>query len=308
MKFFVTGGAGFIGSHMVDLLLKSGEVVVYDNFSSGKREFLEDASKNPGFTLIEGDVLDLEKLKEAMAGSDMVFHFASNPDVRTGVDKPEFDLEQGVKATFNVLEAMRANSVSKIVFSSSSTVYGEADVIPTPEDYGPLVPISIYAGAKLGSEAFITSYTHTFNMQAWIFRFANIIGSRGTHGILVDFKRKLSENPGELEILGDGRQQKSYLNVNECVEVMKFVVDNSNEAVNIFNLGSEDQITVTRIAEIVVEELKLENVKFNYTGGKRGWKGDVPKMALAVDKVMALGWKPKLNSEDAIRDAFRSLL
>lgn len=308
MRFFVTGGAGFIGSHMVDLLLKEGEVVVYDNFSSGKIEFLADAQKNPGFKLIEGDVLDLPKLKEELAGSDYVFHFAANPDVRTGVDEPGRDLEQGVKATFNVLEAMRANDVKKIVFSSSSTVYGEATVLPTPENYGPLVPISIYAAAKLGSEAFITSYAHTFNMQGWIFRFANIIGPRGTHGILVDFKRKLGENPKELEILGDGTQQKSYLNVNECVEVMKFAVDNASDEVNIFNLGSEDQITVARIAEVVVEELKLSDVKFNYTGGKRGWKGDVPQMSLAIDKIKELGWKPKRNSEDAIRDAFRSLL
>ncbi|UCH89458.1 MAG: NAD-dependent epimerase/dehydratase family protein [Thermoplasmata archaeon] len=308
MKFFVTGGAGFIGSHMVDLLLKEGEVVVYDNFSSGKMEFLEDAQKNPGFTLVEGDLLDYDKLKEAMSGCDWVYHFAANPDVRTGVKEPGRDLEQGVQATFNVLEAMRANSVENIVFSSSSTVYGEATVLPTPEDYGPLVPISIYAAAKLGSEAFITSYAHTFNMRGWIFRFANIIGTRGTHGILVDFKNKLENNPAELEILGDGTQKKSYLNVVECVEVMKFAVDNSPEQVNIFNLGSEDQITVARIAEIVVEELKLPDVKLNYTGGDRGWKGDVPQMSLSIEKVKKLGWQPKRNSEEAIRDAFRSLL
>lgn len=308
MRYFVTGGAGFIGSHMVDLLLNDGEVVVYDNFSSGKKEFLEDAMKNPGFKLVEADLLDTEKLNSAMEGADCVFHFAANPDVRTGVDEPGRDLEQGIQATFNVLEAMRKNSVGKIVFSSSSTVYGEADILPTPENYGPLIPISIYAAAKLGSEAFITSYTHTFNMQAWIFRFANIIGPRGTHGILVDFKRKLSENPNELEILGDGKQRKSYLNVIECVKAMKYAFDNSDDEVNIFNLGSEDQIYVSRIAEIVIEELKLDDVQFNYTGGSRGWKGDVPEMMLSIEKIKKLGWATDKTSEDAIREAFRSLM
>jgi UDP-glucose 4-epimerase len=308
LRFFVTGGAGFIGSHMVDLLLKEGEVVVYDNFSSGKMEFLEEAQKKPGFSLIEADLLDLTKLKEAMTGSDWIYHFAANPDVRMGEKNPEVDFQQGILATFNVLEAMRSNNVSNLVYSSSSTVYGEATILPTPENYGPLIPISIYAAAKLGSEGLITSFAHTFNLRGWIFRFANIIGPRGTHGILVDFKNKLKASPNELEILGDGTQKKSYLNVNECVEVMKFVVDHSKEQVNIYNLGSEDQITVARIAEIVVEELGLPDVKFNYTGGKRGWKGDVPEMSLSIDKVKDLGWKPKRTSEEAIREAFRSLL
>jgi len=308
MKYFVTGGAGFIGSHMVDLLLKSGEVVVYDNFSTGKKEFLTEAMNSHGFTLVEGDLLDLEKVKIAMAGCDWVFHFAANPDVRTGADNPKFDVEQGVLVTFNVLEAMRDCGIKNITFSSSSTVYGEADVIPTPENYGPLIPISMYAAAKLGCEALITAYCHTFNMNAWIFRFANIIGPRGTHGILVDFKKKLEDNPKELEILGDGTQRKSYLNVIECVEVMKFVVDNSKEQVNIFNLGCEDFINVSRIAEIVVEELGLSEVSFNYTGGDRGWKGDVRFMSLSIEKVKTLGWKPQKNSEQAIRDAFRSLM
>jgi UDP-glucose 4-epimerase len=293
---------------MVDLLLKTGEVVVYDNFSTGKKEFLKDAMDNHDFTLVEGDLLDLEKVKLASEGCDWVFHFAANPDVRTGATNPKFDVDQGVLVTFNVLEAMRANNISNITFSSSSTVYGEADVLPTPENYGPLIPISMYAAAKLGCEALITAYCHTFNMKAWIFRFANIIGPRGTHGILVDFKRKLEENPKELEILGDGTQRKSYLNVLECVEVMKFAVDNSSEQVNIFNLGCEDHINVTRIAEIVVEELGLSDVSFNYTGGDRGWKGDVRVMTLSIDKIKTLGWAPKKNSEEAIRDAFRSLL
>ncbi len=309
MKSFVTGGAGFIGSHLVDSLIQDGgQVTVFDNLCSGKPEFMAQHEDNPNFKFVQGDLLDLELLKEHLTNYDHVFHIAANPDIRLGTEVTDTDLKQGTIATYNVLEAMRVNAVKNIAFSSSSTVYGEADLIPTPEDYGPLVPISLYGAAKLASEALITAYANTFEMNGWIFRFANIIGDRGTHGILVDFINKLRANPQELEILGDGSQAKSYLLVQECVEAILFAINNSHKKVNIFNLGSTDQISVTRIAEVVVEELGLENVSFNYTGGKRGWRGDIPKMMLAIAKINELGWQPTHSSEDAIRVSIKSLL
>lgn len=309
MRYFVTGGAGFIGSHLVDRLIQDGgEVTVFDNLCSGKPEFLAEHENNPKFEFVQGDLLDLELLKSTLKNYDQVFHIAANPDIRLGTEVTDTDLKQGTIATYNVLEAMRLNTVKNIAFSSSSTVYGEASVIPTPEDYGPLVPISLYGAAKLASEALITAYANTFDMNGWIFRFANIIGDRGTHGILVDFINKLRKNPQELEILGDGTQSKSYLLVQECVDAIIFAVNNSHEKVNIFNLGSTDRITVTRIAELVVEELGLEAVKFNYTGGKRGWRGDIPQMMLAIAKINELGWQPSSSSEDAIRASIKSLL
>ncbi|MCK5562408.1 MAG: NAD-dependent epimerase/dehydratase family protein [Thermoplasmata archaeon] len=309
MKSFVTGGAGFIGSHLVDRLIQDGgEVTVFDNLCSGKPEFMAEHENNPKFEFVQGDLLDLELLKNTIKNYDQVFHIAANPDIRLGTEVTDTDLKQGTIATYNVLEAMRLNNVKNIAFSSSSTVYGEASVIPTPEDYGPLVPISLYGAAKLASEALITAYANTFDMNGWIFRFANIIGDRGTHGILVDFINKLRKSPQELEILGDGTQSKSYLLVQECVDAILFAVNNSREKVNIFNLGSTDQISVTRIAELVVEELGLEDVKFKYTGGKRGWRGDIPQMMLAIAKVNEVGWQPKSSSEDAIRASIKSLL
>lgn len=311
MKAFVTGGAGFIGSHLVDRLLKDGEeVTVFDNLCSGKMEFLDQHENDPNFKFIQGDLLDLDALKNNIKGYDFVFHIAANPDIRLGTEVTDTDLKQGTVATYNVLESMRVNDVKNIAFSSSSAIYGEATVIPTTEKYGPVIPISLYGAAKLASEALITAYANTFEMNGWIFRFANIIGERGTHGILVDFINKLRDNPQELEILGDGRQSKSYLLVQECVDGIMYAITNSKDTVNIFNLGSIDQITVTRIAEIVVEEmgLKLEDVNFNYTGGKRGWRGDITQMRLAVEKIKDLGWTANHNSEEAIRASIRALL
>jgi len=302
MRFLVTGGAGFIGSHVAERLLERGDVRVFDNLSGGRREFVPD-----GAELVKGDLLVQSDIDGAMDGIDAVFHLASNPDVRAGIRNPRIDLEQGVLATFNLLEAMRKHDVRKIVFSSSSTVYGEADVLPTPESYGPLIPISIYGAEKLACEGFITAYCHTFDMQSWIFRFANVIGKRGTHGVIVDFMNKLKRNPGELEILGDGKQHKSYLTVEDCVEGMLVGFDRSDERVNIFNLGTPTQVYVSRIAEIVVEELGLRDVRFVYTGGLRGWRGDVRVMLLDTSKIEALGWRPQHTAEEAVRQAVRML-
>lgn len=308
MRHFVTGGAGFIGSHLVDRLLRDpgNTVTAYDNLSSGKEEFLRHNLGNERFRFVRADLLDLPALTGAVRGHDLVHHLAANPDIRLGTAVPETDLRQGTLATFNLLEAMRATGVRKIAFSSSSVVYGEAERIPTPEDYGPLVPISLYAAAKLGAEGLITAYCHSFDLRCWIFRFANVIGARSTHGVIFDFINKLRRNPGELEILGNGTQRKAYLTVSDCVDAMLFVIGRAGDGVNIYNLGCEDQVNVTRIAEIVREEMGLPGAKFRFTGGDRGWKGDVRAMLLSIDRLKALGWRPSTTSEEAVRLAVRA--
>ncbi len=309
-SILITGGAGFIGSHLLDRLLREHHVTVLDNFCSGKRENLSAYLERPNFRLIEADLLEPDGLEDALTGKDMVFHLAANPDVRLGATDSSIHLKQNVIATYNLLEAMRAAGVRKIAFTSTSTVYGEAKKVPTPEDYGPLLPISLYGASKLACEALISSYCHTFDMQSWIYRFANIVGERGSHGVLVDFIRKLQENPAELEILGSGRQKKSYLEVKECVEAMLFCLEVSDERVNVFNIGSEDSVDVTEIADIVVRQMGLKDVRYRYTGGEegRGWKGDVRVMLLSLEKIKSLGWRPKSGSSQAIQSAVVSLL
>ncbi|MCD6226339.1 MAG: NAD-dependent epimerase/dehydratase family protein, partial [Candidatus Aenigmarchaeota archaeon] len=289
MKILVTGGAGFIGSHLVDRLVETDNVTVIDNLSSGKREFVNEKA-----LLIKEDLLNSDKICKHFKGIDTVYHLAANPDVKIGAENTRIHLEQNIIATYNVLEAMRKNNIKKIVFTSSSTVYGSAPM-PTPEDYGPLRPESLYGASKLACEALISSYCYTFGMQSWIFRFANIIGERSTHGVIYDFINKLKKNPKELEILGNGKQEKSYLYVKECIDAMIFAVKHSNENVNIFNIGSEDTISVTKIANIVSEKMNLKP-EFKFTGGERGWRGDVPKMFLSIDKIKELGWRPRYNS------------
>jgi len=309
MRIMVTGGAGFIGSHIVDRLIREGhEIIVYDNLSSGKIEFIEHHLNDRRFKFVQADLLDFETLKKEMEGMDLVYHVAANPDVKLGAQDTKVHFEQNVKATYNLLEAMRINDVKDIVFTSTSTVYGEAEKIPTPEDYGPLIPISLYGASKLAAEAFITSYSHTFGMRAVIYRFANIVGPRSTHGVIYDFIMKLKKNPRELEILGDGSQRKSYLYVEDCVDAIVFGYENRKKDVEIFNIGSEDWINVRHIADIVVEEMHLRDVVYIFTGGKRGWKGDVPKMLLSIEKIKSYGWKPKHNSEESVRLTARYLI
>jgi UDP-glucose 4-epimerase len=286
MKYFVTGGCGFIGSHLVDRLMEMGSVTVYDNLSNGKQELIAHHIGKKGFKFVKADLLDVKTLTKELKG---------------------LDLEQGPVVTANLLEAMRLNSIKKIAFSSSSVVYGETEVFPTPETYGPELPISLYGAAKLGAEGLITAYCGTYGFQAWIYRFANIIGPRGTHGVLVDFMGKLRKDPKHLEILGDGKQKKSYLTVEECVDSMLFIVKNSHDNVNLYNLGTKDQITVEHIAELLVLELGLKNVKFQYTGGSVGWAGDVRAMLLDTTKLNKLGWSSKLNSEKAVLHAIKHL-
>jgi len=307
-KILVTGGAGFIGSHLVDELIRNNEVTVLDNFSHGRREHIQHHLNDPRFRLVRQDLL--EPLDEVVAGHDMVFHLAANPDVKLGADDTSVHLEQNIVATHRLLEAMRRTGVDKIAFTSTSTVYGEASVVPTPEDYGPLKPISLYGSSKLSCEALISSYCHTFDMQSWIYRFANIVGQRGTHGVLVDFIRKLRQNPSELEILGSGAQRKSYLEVRDCVRAMVHCVDSSSHEVNIFNIGSLDHISVTEIADLVVEKMKLQDVSYRYTGGidGRGWKGDVKVMLLSIDALQRTGWKPRHDSRRSVELAVEALL
>mgnify|MGYP006288282491 FL=1 len=308
MKCFVTGGAGFIGSHLVDRLLDEGhDVTVFDNLSSGKKSFIAHHFDNPRFLFIKADLLQKHRIDQEIKGHNVVFHIAANPDVRSGVDDPSM-AEKDMQATYNLLDAMRKNNVNKIVFSSSSVIYGETPSKPLPEDYGPLLPISVYGAAKLASEGLISSFAHTFDMKAWMYRFANVVGIRGTHGVLVDFIHKLQDNPSELEILGDGKQKKPYLYVTECVDGIIHGFKHADDEVNVFNLGVDSVTEVTRIGELVVEEMGLENVEFKYTGGKRGWKGDVPQFQLAIDKMNEIGWQPKLSSDEAVRKAIRDLL
>lgn len=308
-KIIVTGGAGFIGSHLVDELLSNGnKVTVIDNLSSGRNEFIEHHIQDKNFDLIRLDMLELEKLTQTIRGADIIYHLAANPDVRLGADNTKVHLEQNIIVTYNLLEAMRMNKQQNIVFTSTSTVYGEATIIPTPENYGPLVPISLYGASKLACEALITSYCHTFDMRSWIFRFANIVGDRGTHGIIIDFINKLKKNPKTLEILGDGQQRKSYVHISDCIDGILFAVKNSHDMANIFNIGSKDTINSTEIGELIVKEMGLENVEFTYTGGSRGWKGDVPKMLLSIDKLHDLGWDPIYNSKSSVSAAAVSIL
>ena len=300
MHVLVTGGAGFIGSHLVDQLVARGDAVtVFDNMSSGRAEFL--AHHGDSVTFVQGDLLDLDAIKAAMPGIDIVFHLAANPDIRLGTRVTDTDLKQGTLATYNVIEAMRCAGVKNIAFASSSVVYGEAEQMPTPEDYGPLFPISLYGASKLASEALITSWVGTFELKAWLFRFANIVGARGTHGVIFDFIHKLKADPSRLEVLGNGRQEKSYLEVMDCARAMIHLTETTDEAINCFNLGTRDTCSVSRIAEIVIEETGLQNVSIEYTGGDRGWAGDVPKSMLDPSRLFESGYTPTYNSEESIR-------
>jgi len=294
----------------VERLLLDNEVTVLDNFSSGRIEFLEPYRDIPDFHLLTGDLMNPKILDNAVSGKDFIFHLAANPDVKLGSEDTHVHLEQNVLATYNLLEAMRKNDVRQMAFTSTSTVYGEAAQVPTPEDYGPLLPISLYGASKLSCEALISSYCHTFQMQSWIYRFANIVGERGTHGVLVDFIRKLRENSGKLEILGSGKQRKSYLEVKDCIRAMIHAVEHSSGEVNVFNIGSEDSVDVTEIADIVVGQMGLDRVEYNYTGGidGRGWRGDVKLMLLSIEKIKRLGWSPELGSARALEVAVRALL
>jgi UDP-glucose 4-epimerase len=300
MKTFITGGAGFIGSNLADRLLAAGHVVtVYDNFSTGQRAFLDEAKQSPRFTLIEGDLLSLGDLKRAMAGQEFVFHLAANADVRFGTHHPGKDLEQNTIATFHVLEAMRANGVRRLAFSSTGSIYGEPSVFPTPEDAPFPIQTSLYGASKLAGEGLIAAYATGFGFQGYVFRFVSILGERYTHGHVFDFYRKLRDNPHEIEVLGNGRQRKSYLYVQDCIDAMLLAIDKAKEPINVFNLGTDEHSTVDDSLAWICSHLDL-NPKRNYSGGERGWIGDSPFIFLDAAKIRSLGWKPRLSIREAV--------
>ncbi len=300
MRYFVTGAAGFIGSNLADRLLSDGHSVVgYDNFSTGQEEFIELALQNKNFTLVRADILDLPALTKAMRGTDFVFHLAANADVRFGTENPHKDLEQNTIATYNVLEAMRTNSIRRIAFSSTGSVYGEAKVFPTPEDAPFPIQTSLYGASKLAGEGLIQAYCEGYDFQGYIFRFVSILGERYSHGHVFDFYRKLLKNPGELPILGDGHQRKSYLYVQDCIDAIFFVIEKAREKVNIYNLGTDEYCEVNDSIGWICEHLGL-NPKRTYSGGERGWIGDNPFIFLGTAKVRTLGWKPKLTIRQGI--------
>jgi UDP-glucose 4-epimerase len=300
MRYVVTGGAGFIGSNLVDRLLALGHTVVaYDNLSTGVESFLDQARANPAFTLVHGDTLDLPALTAAMEGSDAVFHLAANADVRFGTEHPRKDLEQNTIATFNVLEAMRAAGVRRIAFSSTGSIYGEADVFPTPERAPFPVQTSLYGASKLAGEGMIAAYCEGFGFQGYIFRFVSILGERYTHGHIFDFYKRLRSNPGELYVLGNGQQRKSYLYVQDCIDAILLAMDTAQEKVNIFNLGADEYCAVNDSIGWITGHLGLAP-QLSYSGGERGWIGDSPFIFLDCGKIRALGWKPKLTIRDGV--------
>jgi len=300
MRALITGAAGFIGSSLADRLLKNGNLVVgYDNFSTGQKRFLENGLSQSSFRLFEGDLLNLDNLKTAMKGSDFVFHFAANADVRLGLQHPGKDLEQNTLGTFNVLEAMRANGVSKIAFSSTGSVYGEAKVFPTPEDAPFPVQTSLYGASKLAGESLIQAYCEGFGFQSWIFRFVSILGERYTHGHVFDFYKQLRNDPSRLRVLGNGKQKKSYLYIQDCLDAIISAVERAKDKVNIFNLGVDGYCQVNDSIGWICREMGV-NPKLEYSGGERGWVGDNPFIFLDTKKIQSLGWKPKVSIEEGV--------
>jgi UDP-glucose 4-epimerase len=300
VHFFVTGAAGFIGSNLVDRLLQLGHTVVaYDNFSTGQERFLQPAAASPRFRLVRGDTLDLSALTQAMRGAEFVFHLAANADVRFGLDHPRKDLEQNTLATFNVLEAMRAAGVRRLAFSSTGSIYGEPQVHPTPEDAPFPVQTSLYGASKLAGEGLIQAYCEGYGFQAYIFRFVSILGERYTHGHVFDFYRRLRDNPAELAVLGDGRQRKSYLYVQDCLDAMLLALERAADPVNIFNLGTDEYCQVNDSIAWITRHLGL-SPRLTYTGGERGWVGDSPFIFLDTRRIRALGWAPRLSIQEAV--------
>ncbi len=309
-RCFVTGAAGFIGSHLVEYLVtQRNSVTGYDNLVSGKRESIRHLFNEPLLKFLEADLMDLEMLKRAVNGHDVVFHLAANTDIPSGNKDPRIDFENCIVGTFHMLEAMRANGVRRLIFASSSTVFGEPPIRPTAETVGPALPISLYGAGKMAGEGLISAYCHLFGIQAWMFRFGNVLGARMGHGIIYDFIRKLKANPGELEILGDGEQEKNYFLVEDCIDGILFAFRQARDKpCDVFNLGTETTIKVKDIARVVAEEMGLDGVRFRFTGGSRGWPGDVPVVIYDVGKMKKLGWSARYSSVQAVRIATRRLL
>ncbi len=312
-RFLVTGGAGVIGSELVTKLLEyNNEVVVYDNLSSGKTDHIEPFMKNKKFKFVNGDILDAEKLKASMTDCDAVFHLAANTDIKFKRGDPtDVDLKLNTVGTNTVLDSMTRKDIEKVVFSSSSAVYGDAPHTPLSEDYGPINPISLYGASKLSGEASVSAFCGMLGMRGWVFRFANIIGGKARAkggGVITDFIRKLKQNPKRLEILGDGTQSKTYLLNEECVEGVLIGYEKGEKKYNVFNLGANEVISVTDIANIIVKELGLKDVEYAYTGGRQGWPGDAPYVLMNLDRLKSLGWVAKHSSREAVTVAVKATI
>ena len=307
MKIFISGGAGFIGSNLSDRLLKEGHgVTVFDNLSTGSIRFLEQARDFEKFSLIEGDLLDENLLSRALKDHEMVFHLAANADVRFGINHPKRDLEQNTIATFNILECMRQNGIKQIAFASTGSVYGETEVIPTPENAPFPIQTSLYASSKLAGEALISSYCEAFDFQSWIFRFVSILGERYTHGHVFDFYKKIKKDPKKLEVLGNGKQRKSYLYVQDCLDAIICALDKSNNNVNIFNLGVDTYCEVNDSIKWICNDLDVSPM-LEYSGGDRGWIGDNPFIFLDTQKIKSLGWEPKFSIQEGVQKTIQFL-
>ncbi len=307
MRALVTGAAGFIGSNLVDRLLAAGhEVTGFDNFSTGRIEFLQDAEKQSGFRLVRGDLLEAEALTKAMQGAEMVFHLAANADVRFGTEHPRKDLEQNTIATSNVLEAMRAQGVGKIAFASTGSVYGEAKVFPTPENAEFPIQTSLYGASKLAAEGLISAYCEGFGIRGWIFRFVSILGERYSHGHVFDFYRQLLADPARLRVLGNGLQRKSYLYVQDCIDAILLAIEKAPDRINIFNLGTDEYCQVNDSIGWISEALEV-SPKLEYSGGERGWIGDNPFIFLDCCRMRGLGWSAKTSIREGIGKTLRYL-
>jgi len=307
-KALVTGGAGFVGSNLVrEILARGADVTVFDNLLLGRREFVAPL-EGPRCRFILGDLKDPGATRAAARGCDIVFHLAANSDIGEGTRRTDTDLRLGTLATYNLLDAMREEGVRRIAFSSSSTIYGQPKRIPTGEDDGPCLPISLYGASKLACEGLISAYVHLYGFQAWIFRFANVIGRNATHGAVLDFCHRLSQDPRRLPVLGDGRQAKPYLHVDECVGGILFGVERANDPINVFNLSPEGATSVDALARMVLEAAGLDGTEIVYSGGDRGWPGDVPQVRLDPSRLAALDWRPRLASDDAARQGVREIV
>jgi UDP-glucose 4-epimerase len=300
LRVLVTGAAGFIGSHMVDRLLSAGHSVIgFDNMSTGQRHFLESALAHRQFTFRQADLLDRKSLAQAMEAAELVVHFAANADVRFGTEHPRKDLDQNTIATWNVLEAMREQGCKRIVFSSTGSVYGEPDIFPTPETCPFPIQTSLYGASKVAAEGMIQAYCEGFGMRGYIFRFVSILGERYSHGHVFDFWRQLSEHPEHLHVLGNGRQRKSYLYVQDCIDAILTALDRANDKVNIFNLGTDEYCEVNDSIGWICGHLGL-HPKITYSGGERGWVGDSPFIFLDCSRIRALGWRPRFSIQQAV--------
>jgi len=312
-RVFVSGGAGFIGSHLVASLLKDSEierVVIFDNFTSGQLSFVKESTGDPRVEVIEADLKDVGAVASAMAGCDTVFHLAANPDIAKAATQPDIDFWEGTYLTQNVLEVMRVTGAGKILYTSGSGVYGENPQVAFAEDYGPCVPISTYGASKLACEGLIAAYCHMFELVGRAFRFANVVGPRQTHGVGYDFVRRLKADPTRLRILGDGTQKKSYIHVEDILAAIRLVDERATDSYAMFNVATDDYITVAEIADLAVKVSGLApgKTRYEFTGGDRGWKGDVPVVRFDCSKIKALGWKAQRSSAEAVSDAMKAML